>query len=223
MARDLNVGGEGGDGGDSVLGAEVHIDYIILVLRAKLRREHVRYLSAHLHRAPRTNTISEESSERVAPEAAADIAADNELSFLFPRDRAVFELRLRRDLPPELPQYELQLQVDVGGGKNICCHCKNIRRCWAGSGAWWRCSACVWVTWARGRGCARCSPSTGTCRPWTSSTGSPGPSWTRRTRRQVKRRSTRIAGKAPLHLRHYAKTNPSIFYDLCISYQFHVY
>ena len=146
MARDLNVGGEGGDGGDSVLGAEVHIDYIILVLRAKLRREHVRYLSAHLHRAPRTNTISEESSERVAPEAAADIAADNELSFLFPRDRAVFELRLRRDLPPELPQYELQLQVDVDifeAEKNICCHCKNIRRCWAGSGAWWRCSACV--------------------------------------------------------------------------------
>ena len=113
MARDLNVAGEGGDGGDSVLGAEVHIDYIILVLRAKLRREHVRYLSAHLHRAPRTNTISEESSERVAPAATADIAADNELSFLFPRDRAVFELRLRRDLPPELPQYELQLQVDV--------------------------------------------------------------------------------------------------------------
>ena len=113
MARDLNVGGAGGDGGDSVLGAEVHIDYIILVLRAKLRREHVRYLSAHLHRAPRTNTISEESSERVAPEAAADIAADNELSFLFPRDRAVFELRLRRDLPPDMPQYELQLQVDT--------------------------------------------------------------------------------------------------------------
>ena len=43
----------------------------------------------------------------------ADIAADNEVSFVFPRDRAVFELRLRRDLPPELPQYELQLQVDT--------------------------------------------------------------------------------------------------------------
>ena len=114
MARDINSpdpGPDGDEGPREIIKAILVIDYVILIVKSKLRKEHLKYLTLSFHKVPKTTTINEESSERVYPSETVD----NEINFQFSKEDSSFKLNFRQDILPELPQYEVQLQVMLNG------------------------------------------------------------------------------------------------------------
>ena len=114
MARDLNSPDPGPDGdGEArdVISASLIVDYIILIVQTKLQKDNLKYLTVQIHRVPKTTTINEESSERIYPSQTLD----NEIKFQFPQDDSSFKLRFRQDILPELPQFEVQLNIMLNG------------------------------------------------------------------------------------------------------------
>ena len=118
MARDLNSpdpGPDGDEGPREIIKAILVIDYVILIVKSKLRKENLKYLTVSFHKVPKTTTINEESSERVYPSENVD----NEIKFQFYKEDSSFKLNFRQDILPELPQYEVQLQVMLNGERRI--------------------------------------------------------------------------------------------------------
>ena len=118
MARDLNSpdpGPDGDEGPREIIKAKLVIDFVILIVKSKLRKENLKYLTVSFHKVPKTTTINEESSERVYPSENVD----NEIKFHFSKEDSSFKLNFRQDILPELPQYEVQLQVMLNGERRI--------------------------------------------------------------------------------------------------------
>ena len=117
MARDLNSPDPGPDEEPNreMIRAIFVIDYVILIVKSKLRKEHLKYLTVSLHRVPKTTTINEESSERVYPSETID----NEIKFQFLLEDSSFTLNFQQNILPELPQYEVQLQIMLNGERKI--------------------------------------------------------------------------------------------------------
>ena len=106
MARDLGIEGDG-NGHKDVIAVKLLVDYIILITRAKVKRDDIKYLQLHIHKSTSgRNTINEESSERVYPQNMDD----NEIKFDFPKQEC-FLLNFRSDILLEVDQYEVRIQV----------------------------------------------------------------------------------------------------------------
>ena len=117
MARDLNSPDPGPDEEPNreMIKAIFVIDYVILIVKSKLRKEHLKYLTVSIHKVPKTTTINEESSERVYPSETID----NEIKFKFLQEDSSFMLNFQQNILPELPQYEVQLQIMLNGERKI--------------------------------------------------------------------------------------------------------
>ena len=106
MARDLSIGGDG-TSTKEVVAVKLIVDYIILITKAKVKKDDIKYLQLHIHKsASRRNTINEESSERVYPQNTDD----NEFKFDFSKEEC-FLLNFRSDILPEVDQYEVRIQI----------------------------------------------------------------------------------------------------------------
>ena len=114
MARDLNSpdsGPESDERPKESIKAVLVIDYVILIVKSKLRKEHLKYLTVSIHKVPKTTTINEESSERVYPSETLD----NDIKFQFSKEVSSFRLNFQQNILPELPQYEVQIQIMHNG------------------------------------------------------------------------------------------------------------
>ena len=87
------------------------VDNVILVRKSK--KLDIRYIQIQIHKSPRGRNINEESSERISP----DDSNENEIKFSFPKEHSSFELKFRRDILPEIDQFEIDVLIMLGNTK----------------------------------------------------------------------------------------------------------
>ena len=107
MAKDINESHEVVNRGERTIGVRVVFENIILVSTKSISPEEVKYLQINIQKLPKNRTVTEETSERLAPTTFKD----SEIIFNLKSEEASFDFSLAQDVQENASQYEIELEV----------------------------------------------------------------------------------------------------------------
>ena len=107
MAKDINEPYEVVNRRERTIGVRLVFENIILVSTKSVSPDEVKYLQINIQKLPKNRTVTEETSERLAPTTLKD----SEIIFDLKSEEASFDFTLAQDVQENASQYEIELEV----------------------------------------------------------------------------------------------------------------